>query len=107
MSIFGVQQWVVIVNFLNNKAINLLEIINDNSPIISRDLWREVRTQKLMSESSFYRYVHFLVENKLIKKSESKTRNGGYTYIMNDFGRCYSRSIHKFMSKAKKTLRPY
>lgn len=99
-----VKQNILFINYLNFRAVNLLETIEKESPIKSIKLIEKVspiknikliekvshnNEKKLMSESTFYRYITLLVNNKLVDKSYNRSKYGGYLYTINDNGRSF------------------
>ena len=87
MAIYGTKHRIILVNYLNMKAIKLLEILNDQSPINSKEIIENILQDDIMSVSSFYRYINFLVENKIIDKSKNRKKVGGFIYEINKNGR--------------------
>ncbi len=67
-----------IKNFLNRKAINLLCLLNRESELLSGDFLDLVKNRKLMSKSSFFRYVSCLEKFNLLSKNHWKERKKGY-----------------------------
>ncbi len=90
------KQNIIIVNFLNKRAIDLLTIINKISPAESkllRDMVSENNDNRLMSNSTFYIYMDLLVDNKLIDKSKYRKKIGGYIYKINNKGKTFLQSF--------------
>lgn len=89
---------IIIVNFLNNIAIELLKIIRNQSQISSK-LLRSIVTEnnktKLMSKSTYYRYVDLLVKNGVVNKSKYREKPGGYTYFISDKGNIFLQSLNQ------------
>ena len=59
MAIHEAEYRTIVINYLNKKAIKLLELLFDYSPIRSKKLIKYVLEREIMSESSFYRYIYF------------------------------------------------
>lgn len=100
------KQNILFINYLNLRAVNLLETIEKESPIKSIELIEiisHIKENRLMSESTFYRYITLLVNNKLVDKSYNRSKNGGYLYTINDNGRfflkCLMNSHQDFYNK--------
>ena len=90
---------IIIINFLNYRAIKLLEIIKDLSPVSTDILKVHILSDKenrIMSRSTFYRYIDLLVKNKLINKSIYRMKRGGHTYKINNIGITFLESLKKF-----------
>jgi len=90
------KQNIIIVNFLNKRAIVLLKIINNISPVESkllRDIVSEKNDYRVMSNSTFYIYMDLLVNNNLIDKSKYRKKIGGYIYKINNKGKTFLQSF--------------
>ena len=87
MAIYEAEYRTIVINYLNEKDIKLLELLFDYSPIRSNNIIKYVLERDIMSESSFYRYINFLVQNKIVDKSKSRKKSGGYLYEINEDGR--------------------
>lgn len=99
---------IYVINFLNQKAISLLLKLNEETPIKSVDLRDKIVENTIMSISSYYRYMNFLLENNLISKEKNRKKEGGYIYWINNIGKCFLKTISKsnlpFYSKLNHNL---
>ncbi len=89
MEIFGTKRYLIIINFLNKRVIKLLQVLKENSPIKSTELRKKVKDIGLLPKSTFYRYIDFLLKNKLIQRSEERKRIGGYEYNLEKIGELF------------------
>ncbi len=91
----ALEKEIIIINFLNEKAINLLYILAKKYPITSVNLRNKVIKNEIMSISSYYRYLDFLLKHKLIKKEKYRKKTGGYIYNISNFGKYFLELILK------------
>jgi len=86
---------IIVINFLNEKALNLLAILSEESPIKSVKLRKKIcnDNHKIMSPSTYYRYMDILSKNNLIKKKKVRSKKGGYSYLINKSGKCFLKMI--------------
>lgn len=82
MQNFEFSEDTIIKNFLNNKTINLLDILNRKPVLLSGDFLELVKNNKLMSKSSFFRYISCLERYNLISKNDWKQekKKGYFVY---------------------------
>jgi len=86
---------ILVINFLNQRALKLLKILSEESPIKSVKLRNKIckNNDKLMSPSTYYRYMEILLKYNLITKIKVRTKEGGYTYYINKSGECFLKMI--------------
>ncbi len=65
-------------NFINQKGIKLLDLINEREQLFCNILVGELKEKNIMSRSSFYRYIHSFEKWGLIEKSDRKKKENQY-----------------------------
>lgn len=88
MIIFSFDDDLPIKNFLNEKGIRLLKIINEEPQLICNNLVGFIEKMPLMMRSSVFRYIKCFLRYDLIEKSDRTRKKNGYVkYSLSDKGK--------------------